>query len=97
MIPDGQPTLIMGDLNTTDQTMTYRFMVDADLRDTWREIGWGLGYTWPVRLRGNNLPFPVMRIDFIWHTNNFQAMSAWVGPKTVSDHLPVIADLILTP
>ncbi|MCX6646385.1 MAG: endonuclease/exonuclease/phosphatase family protein [bacterium] len=97
MIPVGQPTLIMGDFNMTDQTLVYRLLVEAGLRDTWRETGWGLGYTWPLRLRGISLPFPVMRIDLIWHTNDFQAVSAWVGPKTESDHLPVIADLVFTP
>ena len=92
-----QPALILGDFNITDQTSVYRLLIDAGFQDTYREVGWGFGYTWPVRIRAVDWPMPLMRIDFIWHTDNFQAVSAWVGPKTVSDHLPVIADLILNP
>jgi vancomycin resistance protein VanJ len=96
-IPVGQTTLVMGDFNMTDQTSVYRMLVEAGLLDTWRETGWGLGYTWPLKLRGINLPFPIMRIDYIWHTDEFQAISARVGTGTVSDHLPVIADFIFNP
>jgi endonuclease/exonuclease/phosphatase family metal-dependent hydrolase len=36
---------------------------------------------------------PVVRIDYVWHTRHFIATRAWVGGRTGSDHLPVIAEL----
>jgi len=93
MATTGEPTLLVGDFNTVDQSEDYRAVRDAGLRDAFREAGWGLGVTWPMRL---SVP-PLVRIDYIWMTPDFVATNAWVGPEAGSDHLPVLADLVWTP
>lgn len=86
--------ILLGDFNITDQASVYRLLSTSGLRDTYREVGWGFGSTWPTRFRSHERVMPVVRIDYIWHSDDFQAVAAWTGPRTFSDHLPVIADLI---
>ena len=40
------PLLVVGDFNTSDRQPLYREL-GRELRDTYREVGWGLGYTFP--------------------------------------------------
>ena len=90
LIDPDVPTLMPGDFNITDQSDDYRVIHDAGLRDAFREAGWGFGVTWPV---GFAIP-PLVRIDYIWMTQHFEASAAWVGEKNASDHFPVYADLV---
>lgn len=93
----GAPTILMGDFNSTDQTTQYGLLIDAGLSDSFREVGWGLGLTYPERgLAAGSLDLPrAVRIDYIFHTDDFTALRAWVGPDGGSDHRPVLADLTL--
>lgn len=94
----GGPTLLIGDFNITDQASDYRIIKQAGLHDAYREAGWGFGATWPARLRHEDQPSPpLIRLDYIFYTDEFHAISAQVGPWALSDHRPVIADLIFTP
>jgi endonuclease/exonuclease/phosphatase (EEP) superfamily protein YafD len=34
---------------------------------------------------------PMLRVDYIWHTESLRALQAWVGADAGSDHLPVLA------
>jgi endonuclease/exonuclease/phosphatase (EEP) superfamily protein YafD len=89
-----------GDFNATDQTAEYA-VVTRELRDAWREAGWGLGHTFPsTSLNGNSLPalsaihqpLWLLRIDYIFHSRQLQAVSAQMGPwDGYSDHRSVIA------
>ncbi len=89
----GGPAVLLGDFNTTDQSDNYALLTDAGLTDAFRAAGWGLGLTWPRgRLFGVPVP-PLVRIDYIWHTQHFDALEAWVGPDNGADHLPVFARL----
>lgn len=67
------------------------------MNDSFREAGVGLGTSWPVsRMRG--LPWfipPLIRIDYIWHSDHFRAVMAQQGPERGSDHLPVLATLAM--
>jgi len=92
-VSDG-PTLLIGDLNTSDQSENYQRLAEAGLQDSFREAGWGLGLTFPAS--GANMP-SLVRIDYIWHTPGFHAVRAWTGPDAGSDHLPVTAQLIWLP
>ncbi len=95
MIKPDVPTLLLGDFNTTDQSSAYRPLLEAGLYDAFREAGWGFGSTFPAVSRSKWIPgIPVVRIDYIWHTEHFATARAWVGPDLGSDHLPLIADLI---
>ncbi len=94
MTSDAGPVLLMGDFNISDQSPDYDLLTNEGLHDAFRDTGWGFGSTWPANNRfiGKFLPF--VRIDYIWHTPDFQSVNAWTGPRAVSDHLPVIADLV---
>jgi endonuclease/exonuclease/phosphatase (EEP) superfamily protein YafD len=92
------PLLLVGDFNMTDQSDDYA-RVDALLTDSFREVGVGLGFTFPdlgatnPALRG--IP-PIIRIDYIWHNADWAAISARVHETAGgSDHFPVIAALAL--
>ncbi|MEP6986543.1 MAG: endonuclease/exonuclease/phosphatase family protein [Chloroflexota bacterium] len=95
------PVLVMGDFNTADTSGDYgRFKASSGLQDTFAEVGLGMGFTFPaqVTLKQRQLPFvPLMRLDYIWHNAQWQALSAWLGGPTGSDHLPVVAQLKLVP
>ena len=84
------PVLLMCDCNMTDTSEAYA-RLDTVLDDSFRETGWGMGHTLqPPQL------FPVQRIDYVWHTDEFEALYAYVGQDGGSDHLPIVAKLRLT-
>ena len=84
------PVLLMCDCNMTDTSETYA-RLDTVLDDSFREAGWGMGHTLqPPQL------FPVQRIDYVWHTDEFEALYAYIGQDGGSDHLPIVAKLRLT-
>ena len=61
----------------------------------WRVAGAG---SWPVGARVG-LPDwvpPLLRIDYVWHSDDFGAMSAATGPVLGSDHIAVMVTLALT-
>jgi vancomycin resistance protein VanJ len=101
---DNGPILIVGDFNMTDQTEDYR-RIAASFSDTYREVGWGMGFTFPdadpvtpskQKIR-RMIQFPLLlRLDYIFHTDAFQALEANVWPESGgSDHHPVYARLAL--
>jgi len=96
---ESQPVVVMGDFNTADSSGDYdRFVAGSGLRDAYAGVGFGLGYTFPseVIVGSQKLPFlPLMRLDYIWHSEAIKPLAAWLGGSTGSDHLPVIAQLQL--
>ncbi len=85
-----QPVLLMCDCNMTDTSAAYARLRTA-LNDSFREAGWGFGHTFfPPQS-----PFPIQRIDYIWHSEDFTAIQAYVGQDGGSDHLPIVAKLRL--
>ena len=90
------PFIAAGDFNTSDNAVAYE-RIAARLRDSFREGGRGMGSTWPhARVAGlpSFIP-PLIRIDYVWHSDEFQTLTTFVGPPLGSDHLPVIANLVL--
>ena len=88
-----KPVIVLGDFNMTDQHSDYRLLPRAGMRDAFREVGWGLGLTWPNRYYRRDVVPPLVRIDFIWHSDELEPLDCWVGKPGVSDHCPVLADL----
>lgn len=89
--------IVLGDFNTTDQSADYR-QITAEYTDSFREVGVGLGQTFPDFSSLSILRFlPVLiRIDYIFHSEHLQALSAGVWHTSGgSDHRPVVATLIL--
>jgi vancomycin resistance protein VanJ len=92
------PYIVAGDFNTSDQTPTYNALA-AQMHDSFREAGRGLGGSWPVS-SARGLPAivpPIIRIDYIWHSDAFQSLDARQGPPLGSDHLALQATLVLPP
>lgn len=91
---NGSPTLLLGDLNATPHSEEYALLKNAGLTDSFEEAGWGFGNTFPAE-PGRLMPgFPLVRIDYIWHTGDFRTTEVWVGSNGGSDHLPVYAELV---
>jgi len=91
-----EPALLIGDFNATDQSDSYQILYQA-LHDAHREAGWGFGHTYPassILWRGLPIPGRQLRIDMIWHTAEFVALTSYVSATYgESDHRPVIAQL----
>lgn len=98
-----EPVVVIGDMNATDLSDAYELLEDAGLHDAWREDGWGYGSTFPaagvlvVRGRRLRMPGPLVRIDFVMHSDDFRVLEAqrlpWDGN---SDHLAVVAELLFS-
>jgi endonuclease/exonuclease/phosphatase (EEP) superfamily protein YafD len=82
------PVLLLCDCNMTDTSEAYA-RLDTVLDDSFSEAGWEMGHT----LQPPPLSFPIQRIDYVWHTDEFEAIDAYVGQDGGSDHLPIIAKL----
>jgi endonuclease/exonuclease/phosphatase (EEP) superfamily protein YafD len=85
------PVLLMCDCNLTDTSEAYA-RLDTVLDDSFSEAGWGMGHT----LQLPQLSFPFQRIDYVWYTEEFEALYAYVGQDGGSDHLPIVAKLRFT-
>lgn len=87
----GAPTILLGDLNCTPWSPAFdRLLAAAGVRDSGR--GRGLHLTWfsPV-------PFIGLPIDHVLVGRGVGVSGRRIGPDIGSDHLPVIADLSLSP
>jgi vancomycin resistance protein VanJ len=91
---EGGTQVLVGDFNLTPTSQAHQ-RLSAELQDAFYEAGWGLGHTYPTVARSPGLvvSFPLVRIDYIFHSRDLVASRAWVGADGGSDHLPVIADL----
>jgi vancomycin resistance protein VanJ len=96
IVMENDPILILCDCNFTDQSDDYR-KLDRILEDSFRDAGWGLGFTFSPQTNFRFLdPVPVVRLDYIWHNSRFASYDAYVVSATgSSDHHPVVAQLIL--
>jgi endonuclease/exonuclease/phosphatase family metal-dependent hydrolase len=96
LAPEECPTIVMGDLNTTDQNTNYLLLADP-LIDVQRRIGRGLGFTFPdTRFYFPSHPSfgPVIRIDHILVSSQLLPTGMYIGTDRYgSDHYPVFATL----
>jgi endonuclease/exonuclease/phosphatase (EEP) superfamily protein YafD len=87
---------LIGDFNTTDQSEAYAILQQT-LQDAHRQAGWGFGHTFPSeQLSWHGIPIPghQVRIDMVWYTADFVALTAAVSERHgESDHSPVVAQL----
>jgi endonuclease/exonuclease/phosphatase (EEP) superfamily protein YafD len=100
----GGPVIALGDLNAAEQNAVYRMMRGV-FRDAWAGGGWGFGHTYPgdpaygsegLQILGIWVPMWLLRLDYVFHSPEWQVDSAWIGPWSgVSDHRPVVARLVL--
>jgi endonuclease/exonuclease/phosphatase (EEP) superfamily protein YafD len=85
------PAVVGGDLNSGERSTAYRQLVAAGFTDPQRDVGSGMGFTWPAD--GRVLP-PVVRIDWIV-LRGATATRATVEDTGGSDHRAVVVDLVL--
>ncbi|MGB1285716.1 MAG: endonuclease/exonuclease/phosphatase family protein [Aggregatilineales bacterium] len=89
-----QPVFLMGDFNMPDLSEAYQSVVEHYV-DAWQSAGWGLGWTFAYN---PNLYPPFLRLDYVFHDENFVVSSASVWSENGgSDHSPVRATLHLLP
>jgi vancomycin resistance protein VanJ len=81
------PLVVGGDFNmpSDDSTMAA---LRSSFRFAFEEAGWGYGYTRPSRP-------PWMRIDHVLAGPEWYVTKCRVGPDFASDHLPLLAELLL--
>lgn len=99
----GGPVVLAGDANTTSLSNAYQLFAN-ELSDSWLEAGYGLGHTFPgsdipgsarPSLAGFSIPQWLARIDYIFHSDHWQAVQAYtVRFDGVSDHRGVVAVLV---
>jgi vancomycin resistance protein VanJ len=102
---DHSPAILMGDFNLVDWRDEYAYLHAIGLQDAFKESGRKFGYTLPMRIGPwkrlktvnrmiNWLPLiPILRVDYVWFTEEMSSLDAWVGEDTGSDHRPVMAHL----
>jgi endonuclease/exonuclease/phosphatase family metal-dependent hydrolase len=83
------PYLICGDLNSTPSNWAYARLAEG-LTDAYAAAGTGLGATYHPRR-------PLVRIDYVLASEEWEVLEARVLPVYASDHLPVLARLHLRP
>lgn len=89
------PLILAGDLNLMERQEDFQ-RLRTHLDDAFEAAGWGMGFTFPYgkSVQGITVP-PFVRIDHILYTPHWQAVGARVGSPLDSDHLHVVADLLL--
>ena len=100
IVKEIHPVIAAGDFNMTDQSQDYHNLQTL-LQDSFRESGFGFGFTWPkgwklgYLLEDSNsyLNYPLFRIDYIWYSHHWASEYSKVLPATGSDHLPLEAKL----
>jgi endonuclease/exonuclease/phosphatase (EEP) superfamily protein YafD len=94
----GDPVIVGGDFNLTDQTPEFRRLLDAGYANAYRQAGWGIDLTYPAVVRARIVFFPLIGIDHILVSAGVRARTATVWPEGgTSDHRPVVVDLVLPP
>jgi endonuclease/exonuclease/phosphatase family metal-dependent hydrolase len=83
------PVVLCGDLNSTPNNWVHGRLTDV-LRDAFGEEGTGWGMTYHSRL-------PVVRIDYVFVSKEWDVLSARVLDAQLSDHLPLLVELRLKP
>lgn len=89
------PVIVGGDFNMTERSADHR-MLSERLRDAYRAVGSGLGNSFP-RTGSFPLafpaPFPILRLDYVWHSEHFEPAWAHRGDAGQSDHHPIVTGL----
>ncbi len=90
--------IVAGDFNMDDQTLAYARLTHV-LGDSYREAGQGFGFTFPnnLSLNGLRLSAPFVRIDYVFHSDEWVAQQAFVNCEQSSDHCYLVAALAPKP
>ena len=84
-----EPTVLLGDLNTTPWGHAFRALVaESELRDTSRGVGFQ--WSWPASFWPVAIP-----IDHALVSEDVRVLDRRMGPSIGSDHLPLVLDIAL--
>jgi endonuclease/exonuclease/phosphatase (EEP) superfamily protein YafD len=88
------PYVVAGDFNMSEYAVIYDRIADT-MQDAYRQANNDWGGTWPISVVEELPRFvpPLLRADYVWHSEHFYAIEARRGPALGSDHLPLYADL----
>ena len=86
---DVPPFILAGDTNLPVLSSIARRNVGG-VTDAFVEAGFGFGYTFPAKR-------PWMRIDRAFGSDGVRFLSARVGPRGASDHLPLFVEFVVDP
>jgi len=86
-LPEDAPVIFAGDLNTPPTSVSIKRLA-ARMQDCFAEAGSGFGMSFLIRRN-----FPLIRIDYIWASDELTPIACRTGDSYPSDHRPVIADL----
>ena len=92
------PVLVAGDFKTSAGSRPHRILL-RHLRDAYREVGGGVGHTFPqpASVRGLWVPAPLLRIDYVFFRGGLEPLRARTLPHPGSDHRAVLVELSLAP
>jgi endonuclease/exonuclease/phosphatase (EEP) superfamily protein YafD len=83
------PVIVIGDFNATPWSSAFRkFEGDTGLVNSQR--GYGLSATWPT-----SLPFTLVPLDHMMHSDSLTTVTRIVGPDLGSDHMPLTVEVSL--
>jgi len=86
-----EPLIVAGDFNLTPWSEYFSAALEeSGLHDSAR--GFGLGRSWPAQFAPAGI-----RIDHCLLSRQWQSQRVDIGPSLGSDHLPLVADLVLRP
>ena len=89
------PLIVVGDFNMTERSPDHR-LLSGRLRDAYQAVGAGLGLSFPRRGAfpiAFPAPWPMLRLDYVWHSEHFRPAWAYRGDAGHSDHHPIVAGL----
>ncbi len=86
------PTFVMGDLNDVPGSYTYS-VVRGKRKDAFLEKGIGLGATFTSSSSFILQLLPTLRIDYIFHPQQYEALQFTQGGKRLSDHSFLVSDI----
>jgi len=91
-VPDGAPTILLGDFNTVPLSLTYRLLT-KQLRDVRTLVASRRSFrTFPTK-------FPAVTVDYIFVNDALRPVNVEVHrsvlARVASDHYPLVADLVL--
>lgn len=97
-IPTDGLVILAGDFNATDASNDYT-RIDQHYDDAFRQVGMGLGYSFPDLSQSTSwmrLIPPIIRIDYIFYAPGLVPTRAWVSHTSAgSDHRPTFAEFVI--
>jgi len=88
------PVIISGDLNDIAGSYAYA-AIRGERKDAFLEKGNGLGATFMSSSSSILQHLPTLRIDYIFHPNEFVTRQIALSGKKLSDHYFLVTDLVL--